>query len=170
MEKIKLDKSDDLVFGIFGSSPSEVLKKILVVNIFSNSKKMYLVKFATIEKVLDHLWMATFGDSHDKICFSIITDHLNPIGCSFEKIRSQKTSLTKKKIWLSMKCNVFEKTIRLTWQKTFILICQGSTMGGNQITNEVSSPRKLYHKIRIWSTNVQTRYTWKTWLANPRNF
>ena len=55
MEKIKLDKSDDLVFGIFGSSPSEVLKKILVVNIFSNSKKMYLVKFATIEKVLDHL-------------------------------------------------------------------------------------------------------------------
>ena len=48
MEKIKLDKSDELVSGIFRSSPSEVLKKILVLNIFSNSKKIYLVKFATI--------------------------------------------------------------------------------------------------------------------------
>ena len=48
MENIKLHKSDDLVSGIFRSSPSEVLKKILVLNIFSKSKKMYLVKFATI--------------------------------------------------------------------------------------------------------------------------
>ena len=48
MEKIKLDKSDDLVSGIFGSSPSKMLRKILVLNFFSNSKKMYLVKFDTI--------------------------------------------------------------------------------------------------------------------------
>ena len=36
---IKLHKSDDLVSGIFRSSPSEVLKKILVLTIFANSKK-----------------------------------------------------------------------------------------------------------------------------------
>ena len=48
MEKIKLHKSDDLVSGIFRSSPSGVLKKILALNIFSSSKKMYLVKFTTI--------------------------------------------------------------------------------------------------------------------------
>ena len=46
MESIKLYKSDDLVSGIFSSS--EVLKKKVVLNIFSKSKKMYLVKFATI--------------------------------------------------------------------------------------------------------------------------
>ena len=44
-----IHKSDDLVSGIFRSSPSEVVKKILVLNIFSNYKKMYLVKFATNE-------------------------------------------------------------------------------------------------------------------------
>ena len=48
MENIKLHESDDLVSGIFRSSPLEVPKKMLVQNIFSNSKKMYLVKFATI--------------------------------------------------------------------------------------------------------------------------
>ena len=48
MENIKLQKSDDLVSGIFRGDPSGVLKKMLVLNIFLNSKKMYLVKFATI--------------------------------------------------------------------------------------------------------------------------
>ena len=43
-------------------------------------------------------------------------------------------------------------------------------MGRNQITRKVFSPWKSYHKIQIWSTNVQTRYTWKTWHANLRNF
>ena len=71
MENIKLHKSNDLVSGIFRSSPSEVFKKILVLNIFSNSKKMYLVKFGTIEKVLEHLQMVTSGGLDDKICFSI---------------------------------------------------------------------------------------------------
>ena len=46
MENIKFYKSDDLASGIFRSSTSEVLKKMLVLNIFPNSKKMYLVKFA----------------------------------------------------------------------------------------------------------------------------
>ena len=46
MENIKLHKHD--VSGIFRSSLSEMLKKILVLDIFSNSKEMYLVKFATI--------------------------------------------------------------------------------------------------------------------------
>ena len=71
MEYIKLHKSHDLVPRIFRSSPLEVFKKILVLNIFSNSKETYLVKFATIEKVLEHLQMATSGGSDDKICFSI---------------------------------------------------------------------------------------------------
>ena len=48
MENIKFYKSDDLIFGIFRSSTSEMLKKILALNIFPNSKKMYLVKFAFI--------------------------------------------------------------------------------------------------------------------------
>ena len=43
-----IHKSDDLVCGIFRSSPSEVVKKILLPDIFSNYKKMYFVKFATI--------------------------------------------------------------------------------------------------------------------------
>ena len=87
---------DDLISRTFISSPSEMLEKILVLNIFSNSKKMYLVKFATISNVLKHLWMVTI-----RSYFSIITALLNPIRCSFEKIRSQKTSLIiKKKIRL----------------------------------------------------------------------
>ena len=53
-------------------------------------------------KGLKRLWMATSVNSDNKIryCFSITTDPLNPIGCSFEKMRSQKASLIKKKIWL----------------------------------------------------------------------
>ena len=34
MESIKLHKTDDIVSGIFRSSPSEVLKKSLVLNMF----------------------------------------------------------------------------------------------------------------------------------------
>ena len=48
MENINLHKSNDSVCEIFRGNPLVVLKKILVLNIFSNSKKMYLVKFATI--------------------------------------------------------------------------------------------------------------------------
>ena len=39
---------DDLVSEIFRSNLLEVLKKIVNLNIFTNSKKMYLAKFATI--------------------------------------------------------------------------------------------------------------------------
>ena len=46
------------------------------------------------------LWIANSVNSDTRYCFSIITDLLNPIGCSFEKIHSQKTSLIKKKIWI----------------------------------------------------------------------
>ena len=41
------------------------------------------------------------------------------------------------------------------------------SIGGNQITNEVFSPRISKHKMWIWSTNVQTR---KYWLTNIRHF
>ena len=43
-EKSEIHKSDDLVSGIFRSSLSDVLKKILILNIFSNFKKMDLVR------------------------------------------------------------------------------------------------------------------------------
>ena len=110
MENIEPHKGDDLVSRIFRSSPSEVLEKILVLDIFSNSKKMLSRK---VHHHFEHLWMATSGGSDDKICFSKITDPLNPIGCSFENIRSQNTSFIKKTIWLSekVKCTVLEKTI-----------------------------------------------------------
>ena len=58
--------------------------------------------------------MATSGGSDDKICFSIITDPLNPIGCSFEIIHSQKTSYKEKDLTLlssKVKCTVLEKKI-----------------------------------------------------------
>ena len=53
--------------------------------------------------------MATSGGSGDKIFFSIITDPLNPIGCSFEKIRSLKSIPYKEKdliICNEVKCTV----------------------------------------------------------------
>ena len=77
---------DDLISRTFISSPSEMLEKILVLNIFSNFKKMYLLKFARISNVLEHLWMVTI-----RSCFLIIMALLIPIRCSFEKIRSQKS-------------------------------------------------------------------------------
>ena len=61
-----MEKSDDFLSGISRSSPSEVLKKILVLNIFSNFTKMYLVHVTTIQKVLEHLRMVTSGDFDEK--------------------------------------------------------------------------------------------------------
>ena len=59
--------------------------------------------------------MGNSDDSDDKICFSIITDSLNPIGCSFEIIRSQKNISYKDKdltlLSNKVKCTVLEKTI-----------------------------------------------------------
>ena len=60
-----MEKSDDFLSGISRSSPSEVLKKMLVLKVFSNFMKMYLVQFTTTQKVLEHLQMATSGDSDD---------------------------------------------------------------------------------------------------------
>ena len=50
---------------------------------------------------------------------------------------------------------------KLKWYKTFILTCEGSTLGGNQGTNKVFSPRISQHKMWIWSTNVKKGCTWK---------
>ena len=65
------------------------------------------------------------------------------------------------------KMTIAKFEMRENW---FILICQGSSLGVNQIINKVFSPKKSYCKIRIWSTNVQTRCNWKPWGANLRNF
>ena len=97
MENIKIHKSDDFVSGIFRSSPSEVLKKILVLNFFKNPRKYILESSPPFKKVFEYLRMATSGGSDDKICFSIITGPLNPIGFSFEEIRSQKNISYKEK-------------------------------------------------------------------------
>ena len=49
--------------------------------------------------------MATFGDSEIRYCFAIITDPQNLIGCSFDKIRSQKhISYKKKDLINKVKC------------------------------------------------------------------
>ena len=79
MENIKIHKSDDFVSGIFRSSPSEVLKKILVLNFFKNPRKYILESSPPFKKVFEYLRMATSGGSDDKICFSIITGPLNPV-------------------------------------------------------------------------------------------
>ena len=101
-------KSDDLVFGMFRNNRSEVLQKILVLNIFSNSTKMYFVKFATIYKaILSTCERPLLAIQMIRYCFSIKTDPLNPIGYYFEKIRSQKASPINKKIWLSNKVKCF---------------------------------------------------------------
>ena len=59
--------------------------------------------------------MSNSDDSDDQICFPIITDSLNPIGRSFEIIRSQKNISYKDKgltlLSNKVKCTVLEKTI-----------------------------------------------------------
>ena len=59
---------------------------------FLNSKKMYLVKFATISKFFSTCDLPLLAIQMIRYYFSIITDPLNPIGCFFEKIPSQKRS------------------------------------------------------------------------------
>ena len=60
------------------------------------------------------------------------------MGNSFEK-----SSQNFAKIISYKEKDVLQKTIITQFEvvKTFILICQRSTMGGNQITDEVFSPR-----------------------------
>ena len=48
MENINVYEADDFISEIFWGSTSEVLKKILVLNIFSNSRDDVLVKLTTI--------------------------------------------------------------------------------------------------------------------------
>ena len=49
-----------------------------------------------------------------RYCFSIVTEPGNPVGCSFEKIRSQKASYIKKKIRLINKL-FYRKQYRKVW-------------------------------------------------------
>ena len=98
MENIKLHKSDDLVSGIFKSRTSEVLEKILVLNIFQIPRKcsrkvLHYLKGCGAPVNGYFLVILTI-----RYCLSIIAAPLNPIGCSFEKIRLQKISIIKKKI------------------------------------------------------------------------
>ena len=68
--------------------------------------------------------MGNSDDSDDKICFSIITDSLNPIGCSFEIIRSQKNISYKDKdlTLLSNKVKCFrENDNREVWSDRKLL-------------------------------------------------
>ena len=46
--EMEIQEKDDLISEIFRSSPSDVLKEKPFLNIFTNSKKMYLVEFASI--------------------------------------------------------------------------------------------------------------------------
>ena len=69
--------------------------------------------------------MAISHDSDDKIFFfNKKADPLNPIRCSFEKIRSQKMIIAKFEV-----------------KKDFYSDLPKINIGGNQITSEVFSPR-----------------------------
>ena len=59
---------------------------------YTNPKNFFKLQENVSRKVrhqFEHQWMSSFGGSDDKI-FTIITNPLNLITCSFEKIRSQK--------------------------------------------------------------------------------
>ena len=82
---------------------------------FSNSKKMYLVEFVTIYKVLEQLWMATSHDSDDKILLFNNKGPPESNRMSFCKTRFTKnTFLVKKKIRLVSKM-FYRKRYREVW-------------------------------------------------------
>ena len=82
---------------------------------FSNSKKMYLVEFVTIYKVLEQLWMAAPHDSDDKILLFNNKGPPESNRMSFCKTRFTKnTSLVKKKIRLVSKM-FYRKRYREVW-------------------------------------------------------
>ena len=60
---------------------------------------MYLVQFATIEKILEHLWMATSGDSDDKILLFNNNGTPESNRMLFWKNRLTKNITYIKKIW-----------------------------------------------------------------------
>ena len=68
---------------------SEVLKKILVLNIFRILKMKYVAKLTTIWKLFEHLWMTTSEDSGNKILLFNSNEPPESNLCSFEKIYSQ---------------------------------------------------------------------------------
>ena len=98
MKNIKLHKSDDLVSGIFKSSPSKVLKNILVLNIFfkfqENVSRKVSPPFKRFLSTCEWLLLAI---QMMRYCFIIITNPLNPVGCYFEKISSHENISYKEK-------------------------------------------------------------------------
>ena len=96
MEK-KVYKADDLISAVFLGSTSEVLKKMLVLNISWSS--LPLKRFWSPSNCLT-LKILTI-----RYCFSIITNPLNRTGCSFEKIYSQNNISYKENDMISkIKC------------------------------------------------------------------
>ena len=93
-EKWKIHKSNGLVsVACFKtkSSPSEVLTKILVLlNIFANTKKMYIIVYS---------WPPFCGNSDNKVCFSItMNGPPESHRTLFRKNELAKRHLLKKKI------------------------------------------------------------------------
>ena len=108
-EKWKIHKSNGLVsVACFKtkSSPSEVLTKILVLlNIFANTKKMYIIVYSwppPFNRLLSTCeWLPFCGNSDNKVCFSItMNGPPESHRTLFRKNELAKRHLLKKKIWL----------------------------------------------------------------------
>ena len=108
--------ADDLVSGIFRSSLLELLRKMLVVNIFLNSKKMYLVKFTTIWKFLERLWMTSSANFDDKILLSSNMNSLKSNQMLFWEIMLIKKFFYKEKELIKVNKAMFR-----LYQKAFLV-------------------------------------------------
>ena len=116
MENIKRHKNDYLVSVIFWSSILEVLKKILVLNVFLNSKKMYLVKFDTILKVLEHhLWLTTSSDFADK---KTIITKFDVIENLYSDLSRMNIGWKSNKYWSFLAWNIIAQNVDLIYKRT----------------------------------------------------
>ena len=93
--------------------------------------------------------------------------HVNFTVCSLNT-KSFHHGLIKKDVINRVNC-FKENDKRKVWSDTtlFFLFAKDQIMKSNN--NEVLSHRISKHKKSIWSTNVQTRRTFKSWLTNLRN-
>ena len=116
MENIKRHKNDYLVSVIFWSSILEVLKKILALNVFLNSKKMYLVKFDTILKVLEHqLWLTTSSDFADK---KTIITKFDVIENLYSDLSRMNIGWKSNKYWSFLAWNIIAQNVDLIYKRT----------------------------------------------------
>ena len=116
MENIKRHKNDYLVSVIFWSSILEVLKKILALNVFLNSKKMYLVKFDTILKVLEHqLWLTTSSDFADK---KTIITKFDVIENLYSDLSRMNIGWKSNKYWSFLAWNIIAQNVDLIYERT----------------------------------------------------